>query len=309
MASALKSAVFAFAVLAAAGTGGPVVAQSGPGPHLIGETTRYLTRAPDTFIDLVRRFGLGYVELALANPGIDPWVPGAGVALTLPTARLLPDAPRRGIVINLAEQRLYLFPPKGGPARSYPIGIGVDGWKTPNGRTRIVGKRRNPVWTVPASIRKAEPHLPAAVPPGPDNPLGAHALDLGWIGYVVHGTNKPAGIGRRVSHGCIRLYPEDIAALFAAAPIGMEVAIVDQPVKLGWSKGRLYLEIHPTQAQTDEYEVSGSFTPRPIDGLREKIAIAARARSYGTAWTGIDWQAVERAATDRDGVPVPITRP
>lgn len=309
MASALKSAVLAFAVLAAAGTGATAVAGPALHPSLIGETTRYVTRAPDTFIDLARRFDLGYVELALANPGVDPWVPGAGVALTLPTARLLPDAPRQGIVINLAEQRLYFFPPSGDPARSYPIGVGVEGWKTPSGRTRIVGKRRNPVWTVPASIRKAEPHLPAAVPPGPDNPLGAHALDLGWKSYVIHGTNKPAGIGRRVSHGCIRLYPEDIAALFAAAPIGTKVTIVDQPVKLGWSKGRLYLEIHPTQAQADEFEATGSFTPRPVDRLREKIAAAARARPHGTGWTGIDWRAVERAATTRNGVPAPITRP
>jgi L,D-transpeptidase ErfK/SrfK len=309
MASALKCTVLAFAVLAVVWPSEIAVADPGPHPSLIGETTRYVTRAPDTFIDLARRFGLGYVELAIANPGIDPWVPGAGVALTLPGARLLPDAPRQGIVINLAEQRLYFFPPGGAPARSYPIGIGVDGWKTPNGRTRVTRKRIKPTWYVPASIRKQDPSLPAAVPPGPDNPLGAHALDLGWERYVIHGTNKPAGIGRRVSHGCIRLYPEDIAELFASVPVGTPVTVVDQPVKLGWSEGRLYLEIHPTQAQADEFEATGSFTPRPINRLRERIENAARARPYGTGWSGIDWRTVEHAATARDGVPVPITRP
>jgi L,D-transpeptidase ErfK/SrfK len=286
-----------------------VPAAADPDRHsdLIGETQEYLTRAPDTFIDIARRFGLGYVELAIANPGVDPWVPGEGVALRLPLVRLLPDAPREGIVINLAEQRLYYFPRKGA-ARSYPIGIGVEGWGTPLGRTRIVRKRVNPTWYVPASIRKQDPSLPAAVPPGPDNPLGKYALDLGWERYVVHGTNKPAGIGRRVSHGCIRLYPEDIAALFASVRRGTWVTVVDQPLKLGWSDGRLYMEVHPTKAQADEFEERGSFTPRPVDGLRGKIAAAARNRPYGAGWAGIDWDAVERVVGARDGVPVAITR-
>jgi L,D-transpeptidase ErfK/SrfK len=302
-----------FAAVAAVGlvlwSAAPAPAAADPGQHpvLIGETQEYLTREADTFIDIARRFGLGYVELAIANPGVDPWVPGEDVALRLPLARLLPEAPHDGIVINIAEQRLYYFS-KNGDSNSYPIGTGIEGWDTPLGRTRIVRKRANPTWYVPASIRKQDPSLPAAVPPGPDNPLGKYALDLGWERYVVHGTNKPAGIGRRVSHGCIRLYPEDIAALFASVGRGTRVTVVDQPLKLGWSDGRLYMEIHPTQAQADEFEEIGSFTPRLVDGLRGKIAAAARKRPYGVGWAGIDWDAVERAVGARDGVPVAITR-
>lgn len=270
---------------------------------LIGEVATYQTRYEDTLVDLARRFNLGYVELVAANPGIDPWVPGAGTTLVIPGGHILPDAPRQGIVINLAELRLYYFPGKGGTVITHPIGIGREGWETPTGRTEIVHKRVNPTWIPPDSIRAERPELPPAVPPGPDNPLGAFALNLSWPRYVIHGTNNPWGVGRRVSSGCIRLYPEDIEALFPRLPVGTPVAVVDQPVKVGWSKGELYLEVSPSRTQSDEIEEKGRLITRePLPDLAKRIVETA-----GTAVDRLDWSAVRRAAIERSGVPVRIT--
>ena len=173
----------------------------------------------DTLPDIARRFNLGYEEIARANPGVDPWVPGEGREIVLPTQFVLPAAPREGLVINLAQLRVFYFPKvkEGEPQTviTHPIGIGKVGWQTPEGSTKVTGKRTNPTWFPPASVRKehkeAGDPLPSKVPPGPDNPLGAHMMTLGWPSYLIHGTNKPYGVGLRSSHGCIRFYPEDIA--------------------------------------------------------------------------------------------------
>ena len=173
----------------------------------------------DTLPDIARRFNLGYEEIARANPGVDPWVPGEGREIVLPTQFVLPAAPREGLVINLAQLRVFYFPKvkEGEPQTviTHPIGIGKVGWQTPEGTTKVTGKRKNPTWFPPASVRKehkeAGDPLPSKVPPGPDNPLGAHMMTLGWPSYLIHGTNKPYGVGLRSSHGCIRFYPEDIA--------------------------------------------------------------------------------------------------
>ncbi|MDJ0942628.1 MAG: L,D-transpeptidase family protein [Kiloniellales bacterium] len=269
---------------------------------VLGQLRSHEVRKDETLIDIALREGLGFIELRAANPGVDPWLPKVGEALVLPTAHLLPEAPRRGIVVNLAEQRLYHFPPAGKPA-SFPVGTGRAGCETPTGETRIVRKRERPTWVPPASIRAERPDLPAAVPPGPWNPLGDHALDLAWESLVIHGTNQPLGIGRRVSHGCLRLYPADIAALFEAVEVGTEVRIIDQPVKFGWSGGALYLEVHPTQTQADELEASGRFAPEPVFGLDAKLLRAA-----GKAAVRLDWETIETVARERRGIPVRITR-
>lgn len=274
---------------------------AGAADALIGAFELASTRAEDTLLQIARRHGLGFVELMAANPGVDPWLPGEGTLLVLPKAHVLPDAPRRGIVINLADQRLYYFAPKA--VVSYPVGTGRAGCETPLGETHVAGKRAAPSWTPPETIRAERPELPAVVPPGPDNPLGTFALDLGWPEYVIHGTNKPLGIGRRVSHGCIRLYPEDIERLFKAVPIGTPVTIVDQPLKLGWFADELYLEAHPTQAQADEIESTGRFTFEPVPDLDFLVLSAARG-----AARRIDWTAVYTAARERRGVPARITR-
>ncbi|MHC4984159.1 MAG: L,D-transpeptidase family protein [Planctomycetota bacterium] len=273
------------------------------GTDMIGELLAYQTVEDDTLLHVARDNGLGFVELIAANPGLDPWIPPPGSPVLLPTAHLLPDAPREGIVINLAELRLYYFPEAQGPAVSFPLGIGQAGWETPVGRTEVVRKRFKPSWSPPDSIRAEAPHLPAVVPPGPANPLGDHAFDLGWPKYVIHGTNNPLGIGRRVSHGCIRLYPEDIAWLFARVAVGTPVLLVDQPAKIGWSGRELYLEVHPSQSQVDELEAQGRFTPEEIVGLEARLEHAA-----GDQAPRLDWSRIHRVASERRGFPVRVTR-
>lgn len=269
----------------------------------IGRFEYYRIKGEENLLEVARLHGLGYIELLAANPGIDPWLPKSGRMLVLPKAHLLPDAPRRGIVINLAEMRLYFFREGGSPVLTFPAGIGRSGRETPTGVTRVIAKRENPTWIPPASIRAERPELPAAVPPGPSNPLGLYALDLGWRSYTIHGTNNPYGIGRRVSSGCIRLYPEDIEQLFELVPVGTPVTIVYQPVKLGWSGGELYLEVHPTATQGDELEARGSFTPTVVEALYQLVRDAAGSAAHRVAWT-----LVRSTADMRRGVPVRITR-
>ena len=199
-----------------------------------GETEIYKAAFEDTLIHLARNNGLGFVELRAANPTLDPWIPGAGARITLPKKHLLPDAPRKGLVINLSEMRIYYFKNPGEQPLTYPISIGREGLQTPKGTTSIVRKKEGPTWRPTARMREEDPELPASVPPGPDNPLGTHAMYLGWSQYLIHGTNKPFGIGRRVSSGCMRMYPEDIVKLFPMVPVGTKVTVVDQPVKVGW---------------------------------------------------------------------------
>lgn len=222
-----------------------------PGSDVVGEVGTARVAAGETLLDIARAHGLGYNEITAANPGIDPWLPPPASTVMLPTRFILPSAPRRGIIINLAEMRLYYYPP---PANdqpvvlTFPIGIGQEGWTTPLGITEVVSKVKDPPWTVPPSIRAEHERegnpLPAIVPPGPDNPLGNYALRLGLTSYLIHGTNKPYGIGRRASHGCIRLYPEDIEVLFQQVAVSTAVWIINQPYKLGLDTGRLYLEAH-----------------------------------------------------------------
>jgi L,D-transpeptidase ErfK/SrfK len=224
-------------------------------PQVFGEITHYTTTYEDTFTDIARRYSLGWEEVIRVNPGIDPWVPGAGKDLVLPTRRILPSGAHEGIVINLPEHRLYYFPkPKKGQKPiviTYAVSIGKMDWKTPLGETRIVSKQKNPNWYPPESVRKehaerGEP-LPAVVKPGPDNPLGAFAMRLAITpgAYLIHGTNNPLAVGMAVTHGCMRMYPEDIEALFPIVPVGTKVRIVNEPVKVAFVNGELLLEVHP----------------------------------------------------------------
>ncbi len=222
------------------------------GQSVIGEPQLVLSGPEDTFSDFARTYGLGYDELIAANPGIDPWLPGEGTAVLLPTQYLLPDAPQQGLILNIASKRLFYFPTRadGEPQQvlTYPIGIGRVGWETPLGETTVTAKAKDPSWWVPASVRrehaeKGDP-LPSVVPPGPDNPLGTRVLKLGMPGYLIHGTNQPYGVGMRVSHGCVRLYPENIEFLYRLVDIGERVTIVNEPYQMGSVDGRLYFEAH-----------------------------------------------------------------
>ena len=272
-------------------------------PDMIGEVRHYFARQEDTLLDLARQNSLGFVEMVAANPGVDPWVPGAGAQIVLPTAHLLPAGPREGLLLNVVDQRLYYFPPDGKPVESYPTGTGREAWATPLGTTKILRKKRNPSWYVPASARKEDPTLPAVVRPGPDNPLGNHAMYLGWDAYLIHGTNKPWGVGRRVSRGCIRMYPEEIAMLYPRIAIGTPVTVVKQEVKLGWHSGELMLEAHPSLDQNIELEETGKFTPAAVPELAYRVSEAA-----GRSVDRINWQAVNAAVDRRSGIPVPILR-
>lgn len=271
---------------------------------LAGEVSYHVTRAGETLLDIARLRNLGVPEISAANPAVDPWVPGEETFLTLPTAFLLPDAPRQGIVVNYGELRLYYFPPEG-PVQTYAIGIGREGFELKMGRTRIVRKQERPTWYPTADTRRDKPEVGAVVPPGPDNPLGEYALYLGWPTYLIHGTNKPYGVGRRVSRGCIRMYPEGVERLFHQVAVGTPVTAVDQPVKIGWHQGELYLEVQPDMAQLDELEASQIMSERPPDeDIRRRLIDRA-----GADASRVDWQVVSAELLARRGLPIVVTRP
>lgn len=219
---------------------------------VVGEPQIVLAGPEDTFSDLARTYGLGYDDLLDANPGIDPWLPGAGTPVLLPTQYVLPDAPKRGVILNIATKRLFYFPvPAEGELQqvmTYPIGIGRVGWETPLGDTTVIAKAKNPSWWVPASVRREHAEmgdpLPSVVPPGPDNPLGTRVLKLDMPGYLIHGTNQPYGVGMRVSHGCVRLYPENIEFLYTLVEVGEVVTIMNEPYQMGRKDGVLFFEAH-----------------------------------------------------------------
>ena len=280
-------------------------AAEGLSGDMIGELRLVAAVHEDTLLDLARDNGLGYIEMIAANQGINPWVPGAGTQIVLPTAHILPNAERHGLVVNLAEHRLYYFDPAGAAPVTFPLGIGREGWSTPLGTTEIVRKKVAPAWYPPDSIRAEKPGLPKAVPPGPNNPLGSHALYFGWASYLIHGTTMPWGVGRRVSHGCIRLYPEDIGHLFEIVPVGTPVQVIDQAIKVGWSGGELYVEAHPEERQADELEWTGqikSFGAKSLADALYRIKTEA-----GAAQHRLDWRLVRRVFKERSGVPVQVT--
>ena len=223
-----------------------------PGQSVVGVPQVVYTSATDTLADLARTYGLGYDELLAANPDVNPWLPGENTAVLLPTQFVLPAVERQGIVLNMASKRLFYFPAaaEGQPAhvKTFPIGIGRVGWETPLGATTVVDKARDPHWYVPLSVRQEHAALgdplPSVVPPGPDNPLGHRVLKLDMPGYLIHGTNQPYGVGMRVSHGCVRLYPENIEYLYELVDIGETVTIINEPFLFGQRDGALYFESH-----------------------------------------------------------------
>jgi L,D-transpeptidase ErfK/SrfK len=250
------AAVLILSVLFAAPAGATVYEISEGSPEVFGSVDRIRATYTDTLVDLARRFSLGYEEIHRANPGIDPWLPGDGTEVVLPNRRILPVGPREGIVINLPEHRLYYFPKRKKPTDrqivyTFPVSVGKMDWQTPLGETRIINKRKHPSWHPPESVRqehaaRGDP-LPRVVGPGPDNPLGDYAmrLDIPDGAYLIHGTNNPLAVGMAVTHGCIRMYPEDIEKLFPLVPVGTKVHLINQPVKVAYVEGELLLEAHP----------------------------------------------------------------
>jgi L,D-transpeptidase ErfK/SrfK len=293
------------------------------GYDVIGSVSTITARYEDTLVDIARRHGLGYYDLVRANPGVNVWLPGEGTEIVLPSRFVLPPGPRRGLVLNLAEYRMYYFPePKPGqPAYvyTYPMSIGRMDWETPLGKTTIVAMAKNPAWYPPESVREehaaeGDP-LPRVVPPGPANPLGTRALRLGLPGYLIHGTNRPAGVGMRVSHGCVRMFPEDIEFLFDQIRVDTPVRIINAPVKIGWDGDVLVAEVHPllessnlpvdeTLEHLEELDADIDLPPPdpnskdPLTHVTEQF-IAATAEQAGQ----LDWDRVELLVERSDGIP------
>lgn len=281
-----------------------------PDDDVVGVMQVTRTNDKDTLSDIARRFNLGYEEVVRANPGVDPWLPGADREIVLPTQFVLPDAPREGLVINLPALRVFYFPkPKPGePQRviTHPIGIGKVGWSTPEGTTKVTGKRKNPTWTPPASVRKEHREngdpLPRVVPPGPDNPLGAYAMTLGWPSYLIHGTNKPYGVGLRSSHGCMRFYPEDITLLFDQIPVGTQVHVVNQPLLMGWHGDAIYVQAMPKLEDDERPQVDAAGTLLN-SAISDKLW--QKAKPHAVA---VDLEAVTKLVKEKRGIAVPVSK-
>lgn len=263
------------------------------GDTVLGAVRSYKVKPRESLIEIARKFDLGYNEIAEANPSLDPFVPGKGAKVKVPTSWILPDAEPGGIVINLAELRLYYFYSVGGRrfVRTYPIGIGSEGHDTPTGEFRVIEKIVHPAWHVPESIKKEKPYLPDVVPPGPDNPLGSHAMRLSDPTILIHGTDKPYAVGRMASHGCLRLYPEDIPKLFKTVPNDTRVSIVREAVKAGEKDGRVYLEVHRVDFAHD------------VDYLEEAVKLLTRKDLIGR----VDTRKLHYAVEEKKGMPVDIS--
>lgn len=268
----------------------------------IGAMQTYVATYEDTMVQIARTKNIGFVELRSANPFLDPWIPGEGKKLIIPTMHLLPTAAREGVVINLAEMRLYSFLKQGQPPITFPIGIGREGLLTPSGTTTIVRKKEGPTWRPTPRMRKEHPELPVEVLPGPDNPMGTHALYLGWPEYAIHGTDKPFSIGRRVSSGCIRMYPEDIAKAYKMFPVGTKVTVVDQPVKVGWIGDSLYLEVHPTASQSDKMEMDGGLPGYVFTENDMGLIVNAAGKNA----RDLNWALIRQVVRERRGYPVEV---
>lgn len=276
------------------------------GGELIGEVKRVRTRYEDTLIQLARQYSLGYEELLRVNKGVDPWLPGAGTEILIPGQRLLPPGERSGIVVNLPEHRMYYFPKpaKGETPRvfTFPVSVGKMDWRTPLGVTRIARKQKDPAWYPPESVRKehadrGDPPLPKIVPPGPDNPLGSRAmrLDIPGGSYLIHGTNNPDAVGMAVTHGCLRMYPEDVERLFDLTPVGTRVALVNEPLKLARFGGEVWVEVHPP---IDAQGQSGAVDLEAFEARLNEL--------LGEAEVIIDWDVALKALREAKGMPVLI---
>lgn len=270
-----------------------------PGTGVYGVTRMVQARERDTLLDIAREFGLGYNQIVAANPGIDPWVPREGSLVRLPLTFIPPrERPDTGIVVNLAEMRLYYFFSNGGHDFFFtaPIGIGREGYLTELGEYAVRSKTANPTWVVPESIRREEPDLPAEVPPGPDNPLGDFAFRLSRNLYAIHGTNKPWGVGRRVSHGCIRMYPEDVGALYPLVPVGAQVKVIYEPIKFGWADGKLWVQVF------DDFD---GRLGNPLARIMDEVLYHETAMGP----LELDREALNRALAEKSGVPMAVGRP
>lgn len=268
--------------------------------YLIGQLAAVETKENDTLPDIARHFGLGYNDITAANTGISTWTPLPNSRVLLPLQFIVPDAPRKGIVLNVANMRMFYYPKKErGKVYTYPVGIGRDGWNTPMGVTSVAVKTPNPDWHVPASIQREHAakghHLPSVVRSGPDNPLGYYAMRLAVGSYLIHGTNKPFGIGMQISHGCVQMYPEDIEVLFGKVPVGTAVNIIHDPYLAAWHGNNLYLEANEP---LENWARSKRQLKKQVSKEISKIAKLHNAT--------VDWEKVDRVIERANGIPTPV---
>jgi|TARA_B110000858_G_scaffold64175_1_gene74378 L,D-transpeptidase ErfK/SrfK len=268
---------------------------------LVGVNTYYTTTKDDTLISVARKYDISFADILSANDAdMDPWIPGENQKLLIPKSHILPFSKRDGIVINIGDLRLYYFRDNK-LIDSYPIGIGRSGWETPMGRAKVIKKKKDPIWIPPESIREEDPSLPKVVAAGKDNPLGNRAIYLSMPSYLIHGTNKPYGVGMKVSHGCIRLYPEDIETLYDYVSQGTKVNIIDQPIKAGWSNNKLYIEVH-----TLPKYVVGKNNNEVIKSTLYPMAYKVVQKAAGLNITLVDWDKVNEAVILAKGIPIEI---
>jgi L,D-transpeptidase ErfK/SrfK len=286
------AALLACLLVAAAATEAASYRLPEGGEDVIGASISLTLAYEDTFAGVAQQFGVGYQELVDANPGVDPWLPGDGARIVMPTAYVLPSAPREGIVINVAEYRLYYYPPDRGSVITFPVGVGRMDFPTPLISTKVVTRIENPSWTPTDAARREHAEmgdpLPHVVPPGPDNPLGHLAIQLSAPGYFIHGTNKPFGVGQGVSHGCVRLYPGHIETLSELVPNGTPVYIVNEPYKVGWRDGELWIEAHRNLYGENQ--------------ASELVALIVDATEKRDA--SVDWRRVDEVSAALTGIPV-----
>jgi len=268
---------------------------------IIGKETTYTVREKETLIDIARKFDISFADIMSANGDIDPWLPKKNRKILIPNRHIMPKVKRDGIVINLGDLRIYFYKNYSLIA-TYPIGIGRSGWETPLGLAEVIEKKIDPYWVPPDSVREEDPSLPKVVAPGEDNPLGTRAIYLSMPSYLIHGTNKPYGVGMKVSHGCIRMYPEDVELLFDLVEVGTKVSIINQPIKVGWHNNDLYIEVHQLPAYASEkntLEIKDRRNLYPLaTTMVQKVA--------GLSITEVNWQVVFKSVLEAKGIPTKI---
>ena len=287
-----------------------------PDIDIFGQIRTTHASREETLLDIARRYDIGQIEILLANPTVDRWLPEDGAKVVLPSRYIIPHADRRGLVINLPEMRIYYFPEPAKGSKpmiiTHPVGIGRMDWVTPLGVSKIIEKKKDPTWIPPKSLQmdriaNGEQPYPSVVPPGPTNPLGRHAmrLSIGNGSYLIHGTIKPFGVGMRVSAGCVRMYPEDIEALFDQVSVGTQVQIVNQPIKLGWLLDSLFIELHPPLEEDEEKYAD--YKQMVFFAINNFLALNSSKKNFVEDFE-IDQEALRNAIMEKSGIPVLISR-
>jgi L,D-transpeptidase ErfK/SrfK len=282
---------------------------------IVGQISTVTASRDNTLLDIAREYDIGQNEILHANPDVDRWLPANNSDVTLPDRYILPGAMRTGLVINLPEMRLYYYPkPKTGERPvviTHPVSVGRMDWETPLGKTRIISKKEDPAWRPPQSLKDeaiaaGDEPLPDIVEPGPDNPLGRYAMRLGIPGYLIHSTNKPYGVGMRVTHGCLRMYPEDIERLFEQIPVNTPVQLVNQPIKIGWLAGSLFLELHPPLEEDQEkYQ---DYMQSVLNAISDFLADEQNNGGVDSIDLSLSGSALRQAVVEKNGIPVLISR-